>query len=163
MCMEIFRPPFFPGQVAHLMEICITPSCSAGQRHPPETELIDQITIIVFATKISTLSKIMYTWHAVLFYIRQLLPMCILLQSLTEILAFFQYFPFDEFRWLKIQFFTSPEKSDFLFFFFFPFSNLCWLSSSFLPLPDLSFRPQHCGARRTVSVHATTAASKRAF
>lgn len=53
MCMEVFRPPFFPGQVAHLTESCNAPPCSAGQRHPPGTELSDQRTITVFATKIS--------------------------------------------------------------------------------------------------------------
>lgn len=82
-----------------------------------------------------------------LFYIRQLFSVCILLHSLTAILAFFQYFPFDEFRWLKVWFFMSPEKSDFLFVlfsFFKPVSALLLLPSFARP-----FRPaQHCDASR---------------
>lgn len=142
--MEVFRPPFFPGRVAHLTESCNAPPCSAGQRHPPGTELSDQRTITVFATKISIYLHLAHC--------------AVLHKATTSYVYFTSVFDRDSciflvfsFGWVQMVENTILQESrkirfSFPFFFFF-FLNLCQLSSSFLPLPDLSSRPQHSGAQ----------------
>lgn len=158
--MEVFRPPFLPGRVAHLTESCNAPPCSAGQRHPPGTELSDQRTITVFATKISIYLHLAH---------------CAVLHKATTSYVYFTsvfdrdscIFSVFSFGWAQMvenTILQESRKNQIFFSFFFLFLKTC------VSFPPPSFLCQTClpghstvVPSRRVSVRTTAAASKRAF